>query len=275
MILFTILHQNKLKILQKRFNFQFSEQIWRVLPHTSSQRNEWVLELRNPNSKSVHLAAIDPIHERLLWQTAPIELDWWSSLVMVREDQIFVHLYRYPEIPEPTDIIVFSLENGNLLYHLPNHFLVGTPSNGLAQVARRVGEELKYYDLDASTGSLSKCDNPTENEILSDFKLPNLQKNGDPYFDQMRFFIESLVGHGALHSIEYLDLKPYMMFSYYIYEQEKMNQFILVANQNKEIIVHDLVNEGEKSVGVGTMILKANVLVYLKNKNEFSSLKLS
>ncbi len=259
--------------MQKRFSYQFSSQIWRILPHMNPLRNEWVVELRDAESKNVALAAIDPVKGALIWQTIGSEIDWWSTLVMVDEDQIYIHCYRYPEIPEATDLQVFSLLNGKLLNTIPNHFLVGMPENGKPMVARRVGESLQYFCLDSNTGALTPFTNTNEEWIGTNYKLPVLQKQDDPHFEAMHDFINSVMEVGPIHSIEYLDFKPYMMFSYYIYQQDGMDQYILIVNKNREIVLHDLIIKNVNTTGLSTMILKEDVLVYLKNKNEFSSLK--
>ena len=261
--------------MQKRFNYKFSSQIWRVIPHINPHRYEWILELRDAERKTVELAAIDPVKGELLWQTSDSQIDWWSTLVLVDGDQIFIHGYRYPEVPEATDLQVFSLLDGRYLYTIPNYFLVGMPITGQPKVAKRVGELLNYFNLDSITGELSPLRDVTDADgwVGANYKLPVMLKKGDLHFNSMQQFIDSLLQTGPLHCIEYLDFKPYMMFSYYIYKQESMDQYILVVNKNREVVVQELLIAHVKATGLGTMILKEDILVYLKNKNTFSSLK--
>ena len=69
-------------------------------------------------------ALVDTAKQQLLWQCAPQEADWWSSLTAFSYDQFFLHNYRYPEIPEPTDLLAYNASDGQLLWVLPNYLMV-------------------------------------------------------------------------------------------------------------------------------------------------------
>jgi hypothetical protein len=81
-------------------------------------------------------------------------------------------------------------------------------------------------------------------------------------------------GHIAVE-IDYLEKRPYIIFSYYIYEQDKTVQYLLIVTDQKQLVLHEKLSEGRDGIGRSTMMLKASTLVYLKNNNEFSSLTLS
>lgn len=276
MMSFPKLFQNKAKILQKLFSHTFSQNIWRILPHPDPDRNEWAIELRESSEKKVLFAIIDLSVPELRWQVTPEGADWWTSLTAFSGDHVFLHNYRYPDIPQPTDLLAISAYSGKLLLALPNYVLVRTLYGDLVEVATFKGEQFQKSFFDIQTEILSPVSeeiNLPSAEII--LKQPVRYKERNVYFDRLSSFLTDITGIPKPICIDYLDERPYMMFSYYIYEQEKVVQYLLIVTDQKEIVFHEQLSEGRGGVGQSTMMLKNKVLVYLKNNNEFSSLTFS
>lgn len=276
MMSFPKLFQNKAKILQKLFSYTFSQNIWRILPHPDPDRNEWAVELRESSEKNISFAIIDLSVPELRWQVTPEGADWWTSLTGFSEDHIFLHNYRYPDMPQPTDLLAISAQTGNLLWALPNYVLVRTLDKDLVEVATFKGEQFQKSFFDIRTEKFSAVSdeiNQPPAEII--LKQPVRYKERNVYFDRLASFLTDITGISKPICIDYLDERPYMMFSYYIYEQEKVAQYLIIVTDQKEIVFQEKLSEGRDGVGQSTMMLKNKVLVYLKNNNEFSSLTFS
>lgn len=276
MILFQILFQNKAKNLQKVFSHTFSQNIWRILPHPDPDINEWAIELRESSEKNVSFAIIDLSVPELRWQVTPEGADWWTSLTAFSHQHIFLHNYRYPDMPQPTDLLAVSARDGGLLWALPNYVLVRTLEGDEVEVATLKGEKFQYANCNVHTATLSAALEDVKQlspEII--LKQPVRYKERNIYFEKLSSFLSETLGISKPICIDYLDERPYMMFSYYIYEQEKIAQYLLIVTDKKEIVFHEQLSEGRDGVGQSTMLLKNGILVYLKNNNEFSSLTFS
>jgi len=276
MILFQILFQNKAKNLQKVFSHTFSQNIWRILPHPDPDINEWAIELRESSEKKVSFAIIDLSIQELRWQVTPEGADWWTSLTAFSNQHLFLHNYRYTDLPQPTDLLAVSAKDGNLLWALPNYVLVRTLEAQEVEVATQRGDKFQYAICDVDTARLSQLSDDMKqvsSEII--LKQPIRYKEKNLYFERLASFLSETVSISTPICIDYLDERPYMMFSYYIYEQEKIVQYLLIVTDKKEIVYHEQLSEGRDGVGQSTMLLKNGVLVYLKNNNEFSSLTFS
>jgi hypothetical protein len=275
MILLLIVFQNKAKNLQKLFSYTFSQNIWRILPHPDPDRNEWIIELRESSEKNIAFAMIDLFIPELRWQVTPEGADWWTSLTAFSSKHIFLHNYRYPDMPQPTDLLAVSSDTGNLLWALPNYVLVRTLESPFIEVATFKGDKFQkaFYNIDTRILSpVSEEINLPDPEII--LKQPVRYKERNDYFDRLASFLSETIGITKPICIDYLDERPYMIFSYYIYEQEKVAQYLLIITDKKEIVFQEKLSEGRDGVGQSTMMLKNKVLVYLKNNNEFSSLTL-
>ncbi len=171
--------------------------------------------------------------------------------------------------------LMVSAEQGDLQWVMPNYLLVKTLNNSQIEIATRVGDLFKYSISESETGIISGTseDNkqPDPQIIL---KEAVRYKEGNIYFEKLASFIfESTKGHQPV-CIDYLEKRPFMMFSYYIYEQEKMTEHLLIVSGKMEHILHEKLSDRREGIGQSTMLLKGSTLVYLKNNNEFSSLTL-
>lgn len=219
---------------------------------------------------------IDTQSRQLLWQENPEGAEWWSSLTAFSAGHVYLHGYRNPEIPEPTDLLILAASTGEMIRVVPNYILVRTLNHNILEVATKQGEGFVHKEYNVDTDEITVLSGnfgDVENQII--LKEPIRYKQGNAYFERLQTFIQNkTLGHVAT-SIDYLECKPYVIFSYYIYQQDKSVQYLLIVTDQMETVLHEKLSEGREGIGRSTMLLKASTLVYLKNNNEFSSLTLS
>lgn len=257
------------------FSHTFEQTIWRILPHPV--RNEWALELRDAEQKSVSWALLDLARPALRWQAAPEATDWWTTLAAFAGEALYLHNYRYPDVPEPTDLLAVSATEGTLAWVLPGWWLVRVqPEEGTLLVAQRLPETIRYHLCDAQTGVLRGTLNESKTPAQStpDYRAPVRYGPRDIYFDVLSSFLEKMVGVPTPIAVDYLEVNPYVVFSYYLYEQKKVAQYLLIVNRAKEILYHERLGEDRQGVGRDTILYKAGYLACLRNSNEFISIKL-
>ena len=268
--------QNKAKKLQKLFSHRFSQNIWRIIPDSEPGSDQWIVELRDAAEKKASFALIDLGKNEVIWQKIPEATDWWTSLTAFSFGHIFLHNYRFQEIPEPTDLLMISAETGDLQWVLPNHVLVKTRNEYRIEVAQKTGEGFKYSLRNVETGVQVSEDSGYVSEVEPIIlQEPVRYLEGNVYFERLASFIKEMTdGHEPI-CIDYLDKRPVMMFSYYIYEREKVSEYLLVVSDKMERIHYEQLTLERDGIGRSTMFLKGSKLVFLKNNNEFSSLTLS
>lgn len=246
------------------------------MPDANPGSSLWVIELRDAEQREVSFAVIDPENFSVKWQRQVEGTDWWTSLTAFSDKHIYLHNYRYPEVPEPTDLLAVHVTTGFLSWILPNHLLVRNAGAGLLEVATKQGDSFKHLHCNAATGELLPFNpdlpQPDDEIILTE---PVRYIEGNMYFERLAQFIcDATSGHIPV-AIDYLEKRPYIIFSYYIYEQDKTVQYLLIVTDQKQQVLHEKLSEEREGTGRSTMMLKASTLVYLKNSNEFSSLTLS
>ncbi|WP_439555434.1 DUF4905 domain-containing protein [Dyadobacter sp.] len=262
--------------MQNTFSYRFSKNIWRILPDADPASSLWAVELRDTEQKVASVAVIDTIQKSVQWEGIPLGMDWWSSVTAYSYSRFFLHHYRYPDLPEPTDLSAFSAADGAHLWDLPNHLLVKVADQNRIEVAAKAGSGFSYHLCDAGSGALLPHEEIAavgEDQVI--LEEPVRYKKGNVFFDKLASFIEEITGGHQPINIDYLEKRPFMIFSYYIYHQDKTVQYLLIITTKRELVLHEKLSEEREGIGRSTMILKASALIYLKNNNEFSSLTLS
>lgn len=246
------------------------------MPDARPDSSLWAIELRDAEHREVWFALIDTDSLAVKWQRQVEGTDWWTSLTAFSDNHIYLHNYRNPEVPEPTDLLAVNVETGLLSWILPNHLLVKYAGKGWLEVATKQGDSFKHLHCSAVTGELSPLitalPEPDEEIILTE---PVRYIEGNLYFKRLSQFVSDATDGHIPVAIDYLEKRPYIIFSYYIYEQDKTVQYLLIVTDQKQQVLHEKLSEKREGTGRSTMMLKASTLVYLKNSNEFSSLTLS
>ena len=235
------------------------------------------MELRDAEQKYVSWALLNLSRPAVCWQAATDATDWWTTLAAFAGESLYLHNYRYPDVPEPTDLLAVSSTEGTLSWVLPGWWLVGAqPDEGTLVVAQRLPETIRYQLCDARTGVLRGTldDAKIPPQSTPDYLAPVRYGPRDIYFDVLSSFLKRTVGVPAPIAVDYLEANPYVVFSYYLYEQEKVAQYLLVVNRVKEILYHERLGENRQGVGRDTILYKSGYLACLRNNNEFISIKL-
>jgi hypothetical protein len=266
-----------LSSLEIPITFAFSQSVWRILPHPSPTSNLWAIELRDPNTKTVSWALLDLDQSSICWHTTPEATDWWTTLTAFYGGNLYLHNYRYPDIPEPTDLLAVSAGNGQLKWVLPGVVLVREASEKKALlVAKKHGEGVAYHLADPESGLLVEqaVNDPAMVSEKVSSTSPIRYLPGDTYFDQVTTFMGKLVGKHDWRAVDYVESNPYIAFSYYLYQEGKVAQRLLIINDRKEVVYHETLSENRQGIGRDTILLKAGLLLCLRNNNELISFKL-
>ena len=258
------------------FSHTFPETIWRILPHP--ERDEWVVELRDAARKTASWALVDLSLKKVLWQQSPPTTEWWTTLAGFAGNRIFLHNYRFPDIPEPTDLLALSASAGTLEWGLPGCvFVRNLPNYEQIIVAQKQGEMMQSRFCDPDLGLLK---NPVEEKdlppaIVLKYRTPIRYEPQDIYFDRLSSFLDKIVGVRDAIAVDYLESAPYLVISYYLYESGKTAQHLLIVNRDREIIYHNQLSDNRPGMSLDTILLKNDRLVFLRNTHELISLTLT
>src|SRR6516164_6982 len=79
--------------------------IWRLL---ISPTGVLAGEERDPENKTSSLFAVDVPTGNVLWRNITIDEAWWFHTALITAENIYVHRFRKPDMPEPLGIIALD-----------------------------------------------------------------------------------------------------------------------------------------------------------------------
>ena len=94
-----------------------------------------------------------------------------------------------------------------------------------------------------------------------------------PHFPTIFKFLYRLLNIHAVKAVDYLEISNKIIISYYIYSDKSFQNYLLVTNRTREILLNDLIAETE-GIGIDTFIVKSDTLLYVKNQTQFVGYRL-
>ncbi len=249
--------------------YTFATGIWKVLPETTGDRTHWGLELRDRERKEISFSVVDTREKRLLWQATPVVADWWTSLVALGDGVMLLEGYESPDIPMPTSLFALSAGEGEVKWALPRHRLAQVSGNGEILVAAASGEAGPLRRVDADTGLFTAEDLSVPARRPDDTRVfPHIYRSGDPFFADICDFLYKTVKVQEVKIVEYLEVAPYLIISYYIYENTGYAQYLLIAHRFNGIAHHEALNHEVEALGNSLVVTNGLAVAAVRNNRE-------
>lgn len=257
----------------KTFSIRLPGQIWQAIPAIDDR---WVLEWRDPEHKTVNFTVLQPTSDgraSILAEVNQQETDWWMTLAGAGSHAFWIHTYRNPDIPEPSDLIGFSLNSGSNWWSIPNSHFVGWADNRPLIATKSVPPTV--YQMDELTGLKFADFSGNELTFQPRWTVAQSYKKNDPYYTNLVQFIEKYLKLTPSGTIEYLDYADRMAFSFYLYDNGRLTQYVTIVNRFKEIEYQEVIEQNLGKEGQNTLLEKDGWLFFIKQKNNFIGINLA
>lgn len=248
--------------------FTFEAQIWRIVCDAKS--NLLVAELRNGQTRTLSFIAIDINKKEILWELKG--WDWWSGIIGIMDNAIFLHSYRDPKFPEASGIYRVELTTGKQSWEVPKLTFLQFRKDGI--VAFEKGSELnRFYLLDALGGNKIKeleADDAMKDsgiEAQSGLLSPFRYLEGEAYFSEVSEFLANN-GFAPKESIEYIETDDRIVLCFYQKAGELLQNILLSFDHQGNLILKDILEEKCNGVGESTFFVVNECLVYAREKKE-------
>lgn len=262
-----------LKPVPEEISYPMPGQIWKVLPCGSDR---WVIEWRMPEGKRLGFSVIDPLNpDALVVQAAADGIDWWSSLAGVGMRCFFVHGYRNSDIPEPTDLMAFDMSTGEMRWVLPGYRFEGISEQKTLLVGRKDARGISVFECDELTGTPSAPPADSRVKPETGWLEAHRYTRGEEYYDFLVGFLKKSVGLSPAGAVEYLDYADKMVFSFYLYENNGLVQYVAVLDRFRKVRYLEAIEKDLEKEGKGGLVLREGVIYFIKNKNNFVGINLA
>lgn len=251
-------------------------------------------EERDPENKTGSLFAIDVRQGTTLFRDKQIDEPWWFNSEQATRENIYIHKFRKPDMPEPQGITALNVRTGELRWEQPDVSMLFELDGKL--YSQREGYRGKeFFALDSLTGEVAEAFGAEHSEILSrralvrdddtssQFSIPVLPE--DEIFSEIAKLLgESLNINELRGSIDFAEYGKYIIFSYHERITNDANAAlgnmlrndIRILDTDKGDIVHAQTLNSETPYPVPeNFFINHGVLIYVKEKNEVVGISLA
>ncbi|MET3127429.1 hypothetical protein ABID42_002544 [Arcicella rosea] len=241
----------------KKIEETFAGKIW----NTVFYEDKMVLEVRDESSRQVSFSALNLKTGEVLWKDYHPEKSWWLGLVGIFGNHLVLHKYSDQQKPEPLGVILINITTCEIEQRIEDWIFFSCDGNILV-----------LYQLDESNlpiyQSLEIGLKPFQSFIPEQNQhFVRHYPDSSPHFPTIFKFLYHLINIEAQNGVDYLEVNDKIVISYYIYRGKQFQNYLLVTNKEKKILLHDFIAESE-GIGIDTFSMKSDTLLYVKNQNQ-------
>ena len=275
--------------MKEIINYNFEGKIW----NTTFSEEYCILEIRDELTRQVSFSCINLLTGKVIWEKLKPEKSWWLSLVGIFDEYLILHKYSSKQKPEPEAVLILNIQTGNIFERIDDWIFFNYKENVLT-VYQLQNNEPVYRDVklitlssvgtrttaesltSSSVGTLTTVESlqqvecrPSHNSIIETTHYPE----DSPHFPTIYKFLYRLLNIDAVKAVDYLEISNIIIISYYIYRDKSFQNYLLVTNRSRQILLNDLIAETE-GIGIDTFTVKSDTLLYVKNQTQFVGYKL-
>ena len=253
--------------MKQKINHIFSGKIW----NTTFSGEYIALEIRDELSRQVSFSVIDLLNEKVLWENVRPEKSWWLGLVGIFEEYLILHKYSSQQKPEPEGILMLDIQTGEVVLRLDSWAFFGFKENTLT--VYQVENNFPIYKNIDLGNKIDKATQSPNHSVAKSLSHQITQSaihyfEDSPHFPIIFKFLYRLLGIEAQKAVDYLEISNKIIISYYIYREKSFQNYLLVTNREREILLNDLIAETE-GLGIDTFTVQSDTLLYVKNETQF------
>ena len=250
--------------MNEKINHTFQGKIW----NTTFGGNYSVLEIRDETTRQVSFSCINLLTGSILWENFRPEKSWWLSLVGIFDEFLFVHKYSSNQKPEPEGLLVLAIETGETIMKLED-WIFFNYRESILTIYQLQNNQPIYKNI-----ALNKMAENNSNSLINVESYAVIHyPETSPHFPTIFKFLYRLLNIHAVKAVDYLEISNKIIISYYIYSDKSFQNYLLVTNRSREILLNDLIAETE-GIGIDTFTVKSDTLLYVKNQTQFVGYRL-
>ena len=258
--------------------------IWRLL---ISPDGVLAGEERNPDSKTGSLFAIDVPSGAVLWRGVRLDEAWWFSAAKATPNNLYIHRFRKPDMPEPLGIITLDTRSGAQRWEQPDVAML-FEYDGKVYAQREAYGRNEFFSIDCASGEVLEAFGSERENVLSlqtliveddtesVYSLP-ISPN-DPIFSEIADTLASVMNIAELRgTIDFSDFGDYLIFSYHerittdanaAINNVLKNHLSILSKERGEIVYQDILNSETPYPVPDNFFIHRSTLIYVKEKTE-------
>ncbi|MEP7235276.1 MAG: DUF4905 domain-containing protein [Ignavibacteriota bacterium] len=280
----SIFKSEKIKPLWRFGTKKPSEIIWKLL---ISPDGILAGEERDTEEKTASLFALKVETGEILWRDITIDEVWWFNSEKATADNIYIHKFRKPDMPEPLGIVAMNIQSGTIRWEQPDVSIL-FEFEGKIYVQRESLGRKEFFAIDSLTGEvLEAYGSGSENILALQSMVVDTDHHSvfsvairpeDEHFSAISNVMGDVLNIEDLRgTIDFAEYGKYIIFSYHeriLNDPQSMlgnvlrNNLKVLDTEKGEIVYSDNPNAETPFPVPENFFIHRGVLIYVKEKGE-------
>ncbi len=274
-----------------RFSATKGAMIWRLL---ISPDGTLVGEERDPEVKTGSLFGIDIPSGRTIWRGVTIDEPWWFSTAKATPENLYIHRFRKPDMPEPLGIITLDTKTGAQRWEQPDVAML-FEYDGKVYAQREAYGRNEFFSIDRVSGEVLEAFGSERENILalqtliveddteSFYSLP-ISPN-DSIFNEIATTLADVMNVAELRgTIDFSEFNNHLIFSYHeritndanaAINNVLKNHLVILSKEHGEIEYQDVLNSETPYPVPDNFFIHRSTLIYVKEKTTIVGIALA
>ncbi|MEO1049842.1 MAG: DUF4905 domain-containing protein [Bacteroidota bacterium] len=259
------------------FSHSFSSNIWNII--TDEKGQTMVLEIRDQENHQVSFSALDIKSKQLLIEQHTLEEKWWVGVTALYKLIVIFHSYEDSANPEIKKFYGYDLQSAEITWELDDVVFIRMVPGGMLVRSKDEDEQYLLIDVEAGTAQHLPDDQVEAREGSQGGENNNVMyplhyDEENEYFATLKKFVETRTGRSPAKAIEYMEYQSCILISYYIYESEKLSNFLLISDLQGNIVGQEVLDTSLESPGLDTFFVMGDNLFFVREKKNLIGFKI-
>jgi hypothetical protein len=182
-------------------------------------------EERDTEKKTGSLFAVDVASGKTLWRGAEIDEPWWFNSEVATRENIYIHKFKKPDMPEALGIVALDIATGKLRWEQPGVAMLFELDGKLFAQREGFGGK-EFFSLGSTSGEIIEAFGSGNEEILARRALIRDEDHHSVYsapvtpddelFEPIKNVLEGALAVNDLRgAIDFAQIGKYIIFSYH------------------------------------------------------------
>lgn len=241
-----------MSILKENITFETDAPIWGIKynsPHIA-------LEIRNQDDETVKYVILDE-SLKLLNTIKPKE-NWLINMEALTNEELILSTFEEGETPIKKDILLYNIKTG-LEDIIESHSIIEIKDTQL---------------LMATNESKNLIEKTITNTSAKNITFPAHYPQESEHLQTVANFLKNIVSKDKVTSADYLETENNIIISYFCFENETLNSYLLITDLEGTPIHQFTTGEKLNGIAFDTFFLVENRLYYIAYQNRLSAISL-
>ncbi len=256
--------KNKSKAKGQEKSYCFKGQIWNSCLDT--EKDLLIVETRDADAFQCWFYTIDLKKNKLLCEFQLEEECWWVGLKYAFDGNFVLYTYEDEKSPISKGVIIVDATRGIVRWKNEDYSFLDGQGN---QICVRDTKEENNLTVSMESGRLVTFQELPDNKMV---QTPMRYLPETDYFNETAELIKLVTDNVATESIEYLEHNNYLFISYYIYNELKQENHLLILTSKGLFVKEYCLSNHTKGIGFGDFVVYKNLLLFAVDNQNYTVL---